>query len=153
MSSYDKYTISVMVISGCHMSPSATVNLAFSSGFPRLNRTISLLFFPTTRIKPLTRPSFFHKRMVSTSMPDLPTVQGTDPSKCVLESFRIAIAKRLSEALSLSLEQAYAGVNYGKKGDDFTVALPRYRLPGSVDEIASKVLEKVRPVVINFHSS
>ena len=86
-------------------------------------------------------------------MPDLPTVQGTDPSKCILESFRIAIAKRLSEALSLSLEQAYAGVNYGKKGDDFTVALPRYRLPGNVDDIASKVLEKVRAVVITFHSS
>lgn len=81
--------------------------------------------------------------MASTSVPDLPTVQGTDPSKFVFDSFRIAIAKRLSETLPLSIEQAYAGIDYGKKGEDFTVAVPRYRLPGKVDEIAAKVLEKV----------
>lgn len=71
------------------------------------------------------------------------TLQAADPSKCVFDSFRIAIAHRLSDALPLSLEQAYSGVDYGKKGEDFTVAVPRYRLPGNVDEIAAKVVDKV----------
>lgn len=81
--------------------------------------------------------------MVSSAMPQLPTVPETDPSKCVLDSFRIAIAKRLSEALPLTVEQAFSGVDYGKKGEDFTVAIPRFRLPGKPDEIAAKVIEKV----------
>ncbi|PPQ70033.1 hypothetical protein CVT24_003800 [Panaeolus cyanescens] len=83
--------------------------------------------------------------MVSSAMPQLPTVPETDPSKCVLDSFRIAIAKRLSEALPLTVEQAFSGVDYGKKGEDFTVAIPRFRLPGKPDEIAAKVIEKFQP--------
>jgi hypothetical protein len=78
------------------------------------------------------------------SLPPLPDVANTDPSSCILDSFRTAIAKRVSEALSpLTLEQAYSGVDYGKKGVDFTVALPRFRLPGKVDDLASKVVGKV----------
>ena len=119
--------------------------------FPRgLNRTTTLVFYSTSRsisisAQPIKESPFqiIFKRMASTSAPDLPIVQGTDPSKSVFDSFRIAIAKRLSESLPLSLEQAYAGIDYGKKGEDFTVAVPRYRLPGKVDEIAAKVLEKV----------
>jgi arginyl-tRNA synthetase len=80
----------------------------------------------------------------SSSLPLLPHVPGTEPSKCILDSFRIAIAKRMSDALPpLTLEQAYAGVDYGKKGVDFTVALPRFRLPGKVDELAGKVVSNV----------
>lgn len=75
----------------------------------------------------------------------LPTVPETDPSSCILDSFRTAIAKQLSEALPpLTLEAAYAGVDYGKKGEDFTVALPRFRLPGKTDELAKKVISQVR---------
>lgn len=80
--------------------------------------------------------------MASTST--LPAVPETDPSRCALDSFRIAIAKRLSDALPpLTVEQAYNGVDYGKKGVDFTVALPRFRLPGKVDELAKKVTSQV----------
>ncbi|KII87970.1 hypothetical protein PLICRDRAFT_111845 [Plicaturopsis crispa FD-325 SS-3] len=80
--------------------------------------------------------------MASTST-SIPAIAGTDPSRCVLDSYRTAIAKRVSEALPpLTLEQAYAGVDYGKKGVDFTVALPRFRLPGKVDELAAKVTSK-----------
>ncbi|KAH7918786.1 arginyl-tRNA synthetase [Leucogyrophana mollusca] len=83
--------------------------------------------------------------MVS-SLPSLPPVPGADPSSCILDAFRIAIAKRVSDALPpLSLEQAYSGVDYGKKGVDFTVALPRFRLPGKPDELASKVLTDFQP--------
>jgi len=86
------------------------------------------------------------KRSMSSSsnLPPLPNVVGTDPSKCILDAFRISIAKRVAEALPpLTIEQAYMGVDYGKKGVDFTVALPRFRLPGKVDELASKVIGQV----------
>ena len=80
----------------------------------------------------------------STTLPTLPHVPGSDPSTCVLDSFRIAIAQRVSDALPpLTLEQAYSGVDYGKKGVDFTVALPRFRLPGKIDELANKVISTV----------
>ncbi|RDB21844.1 Arginine--tRNA ligase, cytoplasmic [Hypsizygus marmoreus] len=75
----------------------------------------------------------------------LPSVPDTDPSTCVFDAFRTAIAKRVSEALPLTLEQAYSGVDYGKKGVDFTIALPRFRLPGKVDELANKVISKFEP--------
>ncbi|KAJ4475033.1 hypothetical protein J3R30DRAFT_3295130 [Lentinula aciculospora] len=80
---------------------------------------------------------------MASSLPSLPPVTGTDPSASVFDAFRISIAKRLAEALdSLTLEQAYAGVDYGKKGEDFTVALPRFRLPGKVDELAKRVIDQ-----------
>ena len=77
------------------------------------------------------------------SFDSLPRIPDTDPSTCVFDAFRTAIAKRVSDALPLTLEQAYAGVDYGKKGVDFTIALPRFRLPGKTDELAGKVLSKV----------
>jgi arginyl-tRNA synthetase len=82
--------------------------------------------------------------MSTSALPLIPQVPGTDPSKCVLDAFRISIAKRVSDALPpLTIEQAYSAVDYGKKGVDFTVALPRFRLPGKVDELASKVINEV----------
>lgn len=80
----------------------------------------------------------------STLQAALLQIEGTDPSTCVLDSFRTSIAQRISEALPpLTIEQAYSGVDYGKKGVDFTVALPRFRLPGKVDELANKVISQV----------
>ncbi len=87
--------------------------------------------------------------MASTSsfvanLPSLPQVPGTEPERSVLDSFRIAAAKIVVDALpQLSVEQVYAGVDYGKKGADFTIALPRFRLPGKVDEVAKTVLSQV----------
>ncbi|KAH6907722.1 arginyl-tRNA synthetase [Coprinopsis sp. MPI-PUGE-AT-0042] len=81
----------------------------------------------------------------SFSLPSLPVVPETNPHACVLDSFRIAIAQVLSETLGLDVDKAYAGVDYGKKGEDFTVALPRFRLPGKVDELAKKVTENFTP--------
>ncbi|KAL0058372.1 arginyl-tRNA synthetase [Marasmius tenuissimus] len=81
--------------------------------------------------------------MASSKLPALPPVPDTEPSRCILDAYRISIAKRVSEALPpLTLEQAYNGVDYGKKGVDFTIALPRFRLPGKVDELAKKVTEQ-----------
>lgn len=83
------------------------------------------------------------ERMASNSMPDLPTVQG------LCDSFWIDIARRLSEALPF----AFAGVDYRNKGEDFPVAVPRYKLPGKLDEIAAKVLEKVRTIMVGSANS
>lgn len=78
------------------------------------------------------------------SLSPLPVVPNTDPSKCVLDSFRTAVAKRLYDAIPLlTLEQAYSGVEYGKKGVDFTVALPRFKLSGNMDELAARVIGQV----------
>jgi hypothetical protein len=40
--------------------------------------------------------------------------------------FKIHIAQRLSGTLHVTLEHALAGVDYGKKGEDFTVASPDF---------------------------
>ena len=85
---------------------------------------------------------------MATGSPPLSNVPGTDP----LDAFRIAIAKRVSDALPpLTLEQAYTGVDYGKKGADFTVALPRFRLPGNVDELAQRVVNQVSVHLSNIN--
>jgi arginyl-tRNA synthetase len=79
------------------------------------------------------------------TLPSLPEVPGTDPARSALDSFRIAIAKKVADVFpQLTLAQVYDGVDYGKKGVDFTVALPRFRLPGKIDELAKQVIEKVR---------
>ncbi|KAL0571900.1 arginyl-tRNA synthetase [Marasmius crinis-equi] len=80
--------------------------------------------------------------MATSKLPSLPTLPDTEPSRCIFDAYRISIAKRVSEALPLSIEQAYGGVDYGKKGVDFTIALPRFRLPGKVDDLAKKVTEQ-----------
>lgn len=77
-------------------------------------------------------------------LPSLPDVPGADPSRAVLDSFKVAIAKRVADALPpLTVEQVYQGVDYGKKGVDFTIALPRFRLPGKVDVFAKTVIDQV----------
>ncbi|KAI0687524.1 arginyl-tRNA synthetase [Earliella scabrosa] len=97
----------------------------------------------STANRPKLSPSPFK---VPADLPPLPEVPGTDPTRCVLDAFRIAIAKIVADGLEqLTVEQVYQGVDYGKKGEDFTVALPRFRLPGKVDELAKKVLDKFQP--------
>ncbi len=100
--------------------------------------------------RPKLGPSPFK---VPSDLPQLPEVPGTDPTRCVLDSFRIAIAQVVVNGLdTLTIEQVYQGVDYGKKGEDFTVALPRFRLPGKTDELAKKVLDKVRPSILGYPS-
>ena len=105
----------------------------------------------STANRPKLSPSPFK---VPADLPPLPEVPGTDPTRCVLDAFRIAIAKIVADGLEqLTVEQVYQGVDYGKKGEDFTVALPRFRLPGKVDELAKKVLDKVCVFPFAFASS
>lgn len=87
--------------------------------------------------------------MASTSallaaMPPLPNVPGTDPDRCVFDSFRVAVAQLVSTALpELSVDTAYNAIDYGKKGEDFTIALPRFRLKAKPDELAKKIIDVV----------
>lgn len=110
---------------------------------PRHTGLSSRLDFRTMTTAPESvTPSSFQ---LPSDLPPLPSILDTEPARCVLDAFRIAIAKLVSESLpSLTVEQVYAGVDYGKKGVDFTIALPRFRLPGKIDELAGKVLAKVR---------
>lgn len=85
--------------------------------------------------------------MASSSLLALPAVPGTEPSRCILDAFRVAIAQKVANALPLTVEQVYHGVDYGKKSVDFTVALPRFRLGGKVDDLAQAVIDKVRVVL------
>lgn len=116
---------------------------------PRLLVVLHILMFYVNTLAYLltSSKSINHIRRLRTmvsSLPSLPLVPGTDPSSCVLDAFRTAIAKRLSDRLpQLAIETAYSGVDYGKKGVDFTVALPRFRLPGKPEELANRVLEEV----------
>lgn len=73
---------------------------------------------------------------------NLPPVPGTEPSRAVLDAFRIAIALQVHRAVpNLTVEQVYPGVLYGVKGVDFTVAMARFRLGGKPDEWAKKVVD------------
>ncbi|KAB5594249.1 Arginyl-tRNA synthetase [Ceratobasidium theobromae] len=77
---------------------------------------------------------------------NLPQVPGTEPSRAILDAFRIAIALQIHRALpNLSVEQVYPGVLYGVKGVDFTVALARFRLGGKPDDWAKKVVDAFQP--------
>ncbi|KAJ7510267.1 hypothetical protein B0H11DRAFT_1958227 [Mycena galericulata] len=68
-----------------------------------------------------------------------------DPSTCVLDAFRSSIAERVAAALPpLTVEQAYSGVDYGKKGADFTIALPRFKL-GKPEDVGAKVIAQFQP--------
>jgi arginyl-tRNA synthetase len=81
-------------------------------------------------------------------MSTLPNISGTDPSRCIFDSFRAAIARQVADALPpLTPEQVYAGVDYGRKGEDFTIAIPRFRLPGKPDDLGKKVVENVSGLV------
>ena len=91
--------------------------------------------FPSTLQRPLSN---------GLKLPSLPDVPGTDFSRAVLDSFKVAIAKCVADALPpLTVEQVYRFVDYGKNGVDFTIALSRFPLPGEVDVLAKMVIDQV----------
>jgi len=93
---------------------------------------------------PITSPASL---LISPRRMYQPHSTARNPSRAVLDSFRTAVAKLLSDALPLTPEQAFAGVNYSEKdGEDFRVALPRFRLPGKVADLAARVIECVSPL-------
>ncbi|CAL1710474.1 unnamed protein product [Somion occarium] len=75
----------------------------------------------------------------------LPLIEGADPANFPLDSFKVAIAVLLSKALDLSLDTAFSGVDFGRKGVDFTVAVPRFRLKSKIPELIEKVTSTFTP--------
>ncbi|KZV91017.1 hypothetical protein EXIGLDRAFT_616203, partial [Exidia glandulosa HHB12029] len=76
------------------------------------------------------------------SFANLTHVPGTDPTKCIYDAARISVAQRLVKSLGVTIEQAYVAVDYGKKGEDWTVPIPRLRLKGKPDEFVKKVADE-----------
>jgi hypothetical protein len=70
-------------------------------------------------------------------------MENIDPSRCCLDSFRLAIATQLSRCLGITVESAYDGVHYGKKGADFSVAVPQFRLKSKPGDLVQKVIAEV----------
>lgn len=81
--------------------------------------------------------------IMSSSASELPIIEGADPATFPLDSFKVAIADLLSKSLDLSLDTAFSGVDFGKKGVDFTVAVPRFRLKSKLPELIEKVTSTV----------
>ncbi|KDQ09621.1 hypothetical protein BOTBODRAFT_164596 [Botryobasidium botryosum FD-172 SS1] len=69
------------------------------------------------------------------------SIPGTDPARNPFDAFRAAVAIALNRSIpALPIDKAYEGVDIGKKGGDFSVAMPRYRLAGKKpDEWAAQV--------------
>jgi arginyl-tRNA synthetase len=80
---------------------------------------------------------------MTSTLPELPKLPGTDPERCVLDTFRVAAAVHLSKALDIPVETAFTGVDLGKLKNDFTVAIPRFRLKGKPADLVAKVVNAV----------
>jgi len=76
----------------------------------------------------------------------LPVVEGTEPHRCALDAFRIAIAQQITKTFpNVPIEKAYEGVDYSKKDSDFTVALPRFKLGGKPADLSAKFKQEFTP--------
>ncbi|KAJ3810983.1 arginyl-tRNA synthetase [Lentinula lateritia] len=68
-----------------------------------------------------------------------------NPESSCLDAYRSSIATQISSSLGIPLSTAYEGVDYGKKGIDFTVAIPRFRLKEKPAILADKVVSEFTP--------
>ena len=78
-------------------------------------------------------------------LPALPTLAGADPKRNPLDAFRLAISAQIVEAIpEIKLEDVFACVQVPMKGSDFSVPMPRFRIPGTKpNELAEKVVKNV----------
>ncbi|KAG8987530.1 hypothetical protein FRB93_004486 [Tulasnella sp. JGI-2019a] len=80
------------------------------------------------------------------TIPDLPTIPGTNSSGNVLDLVKTAIAVQVATSLSIPSETAYASIDVAKKGQyDFSLAILRLRLGGKAEEHAQKVVSEFVP--------
>ncbi|KAJ7668125.1 arginyl-tRNA synthetase [Mycena rosella] len=63
-----------------------------------------------------------------------------------IDTCRASIATAVATCLQIDFETAYSGVDLGKKGVDFTVAIPRFR-KGNPQELAQRFLEHPDPFI------
>jgi arginyl-tRNA synthetase len=79
-------------------------------------------------------------------LPPLPNVPGTEPERIVLDAFRIAVADQVAKCLNLDIAKVFEGVQFGSKGFDCNVAIPRFRLKEDAKKLAQKVVDEVSNV-------
>lgn len=60
-----------------------------------------------------------------------------------LDSARLSIANQVSRSLGILLEAALDGVDFGKKGCDLTIAVPRFRLKEKPTALVQKLVSEV----------
>ncbi|KAL0961209.1 hypothetical protein HGRIS_006177 [Hohenbuehelia grisea] len=68
-----------------------------------------------------------------------------DPDACILDAFRASVAQSISTILSVPYDAAFSAVDLGKKGVDFTVAVPRLRLKARPQDVTSKIAAEFSP--------
>ncbi|PWN53189.1 arginyl-tRNA synthetase [Violaceomyces palustris] len=89
-------------------------------------------------------PESFNGVPLLSQLPPLPQLEGIDYRRSPLDSFKVAIAQHASTALGVDIEKALEAVGIGKVGD-FTVAVPRFRLPGKPNDLAEKAAKDFEP--------
>ncbi len=80
----------------------------------------------------------------------LPHIADADVENSPLDVFKIAIAAQVSKILDLPIDIVYGGVDFGKKGADFTIAVPRFRIKAKSAELVTKVAAEVRHSLVYF---
>lgn len=80
---------------------------------------------------------------ILTQLPTLPELDGIDLDRNPLDHFRLAVADQASKALDLPLQTVFAAVQHPAKDADYSLAVPRFRLPGKPNEHAEKVAKAV----------
>ncbi|KAJ9478444.1 Arginine--tRNA ligase, cytoplasmic [Pseudozyma hubeiensis] len=89
-------------------------------------------------------PASFNGAPFLSELPEMPNLPGTDIKRAPLDSFRIAIAQHVSSSLGVDINAAFVAVGTGKIGD-YTVAVPRFKLPGKPQEISEKAAAAFQP--------
>lgn len=91
-------------------------------------------------------PASFNGAPFLSELPEMPNLPGADIKRAPLDSFRLAIAQHVASSLDVDLSAAFAAVGTGKIGD-YTVAVPRFKLPGKPAEISDKAVAAFKPNV------
>ncbi|PWZ00796.1 arginyl-tRNA synthetase [Testicularia cyperi] len=89
-------------------------------------------------------PASFNGAPFLSELPQMPQVDSLDLKRSPLDIFRLAIAQHVSTSLGVDLNAAVAAVGTGKIGD-FTVAVPRFKLPGKPAEHIEKAVAAFQP--------
>lgn len=88
----------------------------------------------------------FHGVSLLSQLPELPTsIPEANPKRNPLDAFRLAIAAQIVEIIpEITLQDAFPGVQVPAKGSDFSVPMPRFKVPGmKPNELAEKIVNAV----------
>ncbi|KAJ1027612.1 hypothetical protein NDA18_003612 [Ustilago nuda] len=98
----------------------------------------------STNIALVPSPASFNGAPYLSELPEMPRLAGTDFKRVPLDILRVAIAQHVSSSLGVDINAALAAVGTGKIGD-YTVAVPRFKLPGKPAEIVQKAAAAFQP--------